>query len=65
MAFDTASAHERIFPPLPPQEGRWQEIPLSCLMMFSGWTPERSARETSLPIASDWDAAHPPAFPSG
>src|SRR3989338_807968 len=25
--------------------------------------PERSDRDTSLPIASDCDAAHPPAFP--
>ena len=63
IAFETASAQERIFPPLPPQEGRWQEIPFSCLTIIPGCTPDRSAREARRPIASDCDAAQPPAFP--
>src|SRR3990172_971095 len=62
-ALATASAHDMIFAPFPAHAGRWHDFPFSCWTIMSGLTPDRRAGEASLPIASDCEAAHPPAFP--
>jgi len=39
------------------------EMPLSCFTIAFGSSPDLSARDINLLIASDWAAALPPAFP--
>ena len=55
-----ASAQENILQPFS-HEGDGQRIDLNCSIMTLTSTPERKAKEASLPIASSCDAAQPPA----
>ena len=45
------------------QVGLGPDIPLSCLTIAFGSSPERKDKEINRLIASDWAAALPPAFP--
>lgn len=59
---EIASAQENIREPLS-QDGDGQRMPRNCSKIALESMPERNAKDTNRPIASNWLAAQPPALP--